>query len=115
MDKARLGWVVFSYFVLGGAYLLLGYITPALDQMLSTAITLTFLFSSFFLAFQGYRAATTSPPGRPGRSQAVKTVKAVPVEYRTCRCGRRFVKTQSKQSECANCFVLSSMEKVFPR
>ena len=111
MDKTRFGWVVFSYITLGGVYLLLGYVAPALDQTLTTAIDLTFLFSAAFLAIQGYRAMADE--GRPRGTIEKHVEHATPPS--TCRCGRKFVKTNDKQSSCTNCFFLSALPKAFPR
>jgi hypothetical protein len=107
MDKTRLGWVVFSYVTLGGVYLLLGYLAPALDQTLTTTVNLTFLFSSVFLAFQGYRAISTDGKMKPNAE--------APLPMATCRCGRRYVKTHAKQSQCTSCFFLDSTARAFPR
>lgn len=112
MDKARLGWVVFSYVLLGVMYLFLGYMLPSLDQMLTTAIYLTLLFASVFLAFNGYQAATTE---KSRGNKPRKGVSEDPLPMATCRCGRKYVKTQSKQSECTSCFFLESAAKAFPR
>ena len=117
MNVAKLGWVIFAYAVLGGVFLLLGYFSPALSQAtgsyygetLNTALNLTFLFAAFFLAYQGYKAATFEPPDQHRKESA----DLPPPPMVTCRCGRRFMKTQDKQSECPSCFFLSSAARVF--
>lgn len=118
MDKTRFGWVVFSYVTLGGVYLLLGYVAPALDQTLTTAIELTFLFSAAFLAFQGYNAVM-SDNGTPSRKTGARATTNVTTEAllpsATCRCGRTFVKTSNKQSACTDCFFLAAVPRAFPR
>ena len=117
MNVAKLGWVIFAYAVLGSVFLLLGYFSPALSQAagsysyygetLNTALNLTFLFAAFFLAYHGYKAATFEHPDRHRKESA-----GLPPMV-TCRCGRRFMKTQDKQSECPSCFFLSSAARVF--